>query len=88
LGCEGTPVTVVTRPPRDGPGRPFAEYYTQTPTHLWIYDLDRETLEEIAMEANHQFKEHGGKEFVVSPCLNDDDNWCDTVGNWINKWAK
>jgi len=24
---------------RDGPGRPFEEYYTQTPTHLWIYDL-------------------------------------------------
>ena len=33
---------------RDGPGRPFEEYYTQTPTHLWIYDLDRETLTEIA----------------------------------------
>jgi len=46
-----------------------------------------ETLEEIAMEANHQFKEHGGKEFMAIPCLNDDDNWCDTVGNWINDWA-
>jgi len=33
---------------RDGPGRPFEEYYTQTPTHLWLYDLDRETLTEIA----------------------------------------
>ncbi len=33
---------------RDGPGRPFAEYYSQTPTHLWLYDLDRETLTEIA----------------------------------------
>ena len=33
---------------RDGPGRPFAEYYHQTPTHLWIYDLDRDTLTEIA----------------------------------------
>src|SRR4030095_7017322 len=29
---------------RDGPGRPFEEYYTQTPTHLWTYALDRETL--------------------------------------------
>lgn len=47
-----------------------------------------ETLEEIAMEANDQFKEHGGKEFLAIPCLNDDDNWCDTVGNWINNWAK
>jgi hypothetical protein len=34
-------------PRRDGPGRPFAEYYTQTPTHLWIHDLDSGSLEEI-----------------------------------------
>jgi len=33
---------------RDGPGRPFEEYYTQTPTHLWLFDLERETLTEIA----------------------------------------
>jgi TolB protein len=33
---------------RDGPGRPFEEYYTQTPTHLWLYDLERETLTELA----------------------------------------
>lgn len=35
-------------PRRDGPGRPFEEYYTQTPTHLWIYDLDSKALTEIA----------------------------------------
>jgi len=35
-------------PRRDGPGRPFEEYYTQTPTHLWIHDLDSGALEEIA----------------------------------------
>jgi len=33
---------------RDGPGRPFAEYYHKTPTHLWLHDLDRGTLAEIA----------------------------------------
>ena len=33
---------------RDGPGRPFDQYYTQTPTHLWLYDLDRKSLTEIA----------------------------------------
>ncbi len=33
---------------RDGPGRSFDEYYTQTPTHLWIHDLDRDSLTEIA----------------------------------------
>jgi TolB protein len=35
-------------PRRDGPGRPFSEYYTQTPTHLWIYDLESAALDEIA----------------------------------------
>jgi TolB protein len=34
---------------RDGPGRPFDVYYTQTPTHIWIYDLEKESLTEIAM---------------------------------------
>ena len=33
---------------RDGPGRPFEEFYTQTPTHLWIYDLEKDSLTEIA----------------------------------------
>jgi Tol biopolymer transport system component len=33
---------------RDGPGKPFEEYYTQTPTHLWVYDLDKKDLKEIA----------------------------------------
>nr|WP_294933595.1 ferrochelatase [uncultured Flavobacterium sp.] len=47
-----------------------------------------ETLEEIAMEADHQFKEHGGENFLAIPCLNDDDNWMDTIAKWINDWAK
>jgi TolB protein len=34
-------------PRRDGPGRPFDEYYTQTPTHLWVHDLENGSLEEI-----------------------------------------
>jgi ferrochelatase len=46
-----------------------------------------ETLEEIAMEANHQFKEHGGEDFLAIPCMNDDDEWCGTVSRWINDWA-
>jgi len=33
---------------RDGPGRPFDQYYHKTPTRLWLYDLDRDTLTEIA----------------------------------------
>lgn len=34
-------------PRRDGPGRPFDEYYTQTPTHLWVHDLQTGSLDEI-----------------------------------------
>ena len=34
-------------PRRDGPGHPFETYYTQTPTHLWIHDLEAGSLEEI-----------------------------------------
>ena len=45
-----------------------------------------ETLEEIAMEAKHQFKEHGGEEFLAIPCMNDGDEWCATVADWIKEW--
>lgn len=37
-------------PRRDGPGKPFEEYYTQTPTHIWAYDLDTGALEELATQ--------------------------------------
>jgi protoporphyrin/coproporphyrin ferrochelatase len=43
-----------------------------------------ETLEEIAMEADEQFKENGGKNFLAIPCLNDEDAWCQLVAKWIN----
>jgi hypothetical protein len=29
------------------------------------------------MEANHEFKVHGGEESCI-PCLNDSDEWCKT----------
>lgn len=46
---DGRRVLLLSMEPRhDGPGRPFEEYYTQTPTHLWIYDLDSGELQEIA----------------------------------------
>ena len=47
-----------------------------------------ETLEEIAMEANHEFKVHGGQEFMAIPCLNDEEEWCALVANWINNFKK
>lgn len=45
---DGRILLLSMEPRRDGPGRPFDEYYTQTPTHLWIHDLDSGSLEEIA----------------------------------------
>jgi hypothetical protein len=35
-------------PRRDGPGKPFDQYYHRTPTHLWIHDLASGSLTEIA----------------------------------------
>jgi ferrochelatase len=46
-----------------------------------------ETLEEIAMRANEDFKEHGGENFLAVPCLNDNDEWVDVVAGWINEWV-
>ena len=40
------------------------------------------------MRAKEDFEENGGEDFLAIPCLNDDDEWCQTVGNWINDWAK
>ena len=34
-------------PRRDGPGKPFEVYYTQTPTHIWVHDLITGSLEEL-----------------------------------------
>ncbi|MGZ3774325.1 MAG: ferrochelatase [Pseudobdellovibrionaceae bacterium] len=34
-----------------------------------------ETLEEIGMEGQALFKENGGKEFILVPCLNERENW-------------
>ncbi|WP_309607544.1 ferrochelatase [Flavobacterium sp.] len=45
-----------------------------------------ETLEEIAMEANHEFKVHGGEEFMAIPCLNDEDAWCELVASWVEEF--
>lgn len=47
-----------------------------------------ETLEEIAMRANEEFIENGGKEFLAVPCLNDEDPWCEVVANWVKDWSK
>jgi Tol biopolymer transport system component len=40
-------VLLSMEPRRDGPSRPFSQYYSQTPTHLWIHDLESGALVEI-----------------------------------------
>lgn len=45
-----------------------------------------ETLEEIAMEGKEIFEEVNGKEYLTIPCLNDQDDWCDLLGDWIEDW--
>ena len=46
-----------------------------------------ETLEEIAMEANEEFKHNGGEEFHAIPCLNDGDEWIEVLSSWLNDWV-
>lgn len=45
-----------------------------------------ETLEEIAMEGKHQFLDAGGKNYKHIPCLNDNQEWVNTVCKWITDW--
>jgi WD40-like Beta Propeller Repeat len=35
---------------KDGPGRPFDKFYAETRTHLWLYDFERASLQEIGAE--------------------------------------
>ena len=45
-----------------------------------------ETLEEIAMEGEHQFKTGGGKTYKHIPCMNENDDWVDVMVDWIDNW--
>lgn len=47
-----------------------------------------ETLEEIAMEGKEEFLESGGEEFHTIPCINDNDDWVDTIAGWIADFKK
>lgn len=47
-----------------------------------------ETLEEIAMEGEHQFLQAGGEAFRHIPCLNDWGPWVDLMAKWIDRWAE
>ncbi|MEX2286095.1 MAG: serine/threonine protein kinase [Planctomycetaceae bacterium] len=48
LFSDGRRVVFLSMEPRrDGPGKPFDEYYTQTPTHIWVHDLQSGSLDEL-----------------------------------------
>lgn len=45
-----------------------------------------ETLEEIAIEGKREFLNEGGVQFKHIPCLNENDEWVDTMCNWVKEW--
>ena len=45
-----------------------------------------ETLEELNMELRKEFLENGGEDFYFLSCLNDNDDWANTLNLWINQW--
>ena len=47
-----------------------------------------ETLEEIAMEGEEEFKEAGGKSYKHIPCLNDREDWVKLMAKWIEDWEQ
>ena len=47
-----------------------------------------ETLEEIAMEGEEEFKEAGGESYKHIPCLNDRDDWVGLMAKWIADWEE
>lgn len=47
-----------------------------------------ETLEEIGMEAAESFKENGGEHFLSIPCLNNREDWVQTLTSWVEEFEK
>ena len=47
-----------------------------------------ETLEEIAMEGEEEFKEAGGEHYKHISCLNDRDDWVALMARWIADWEE
>ncbi|WP_312556785.1 ferrochelatase [Empedobacter brevis] len=45
-----------------------------------------ETLEEISMEGKEEFLKAGGEQFTYIPCLNDRQDWINTLVKWLNGW--
>ena len=65
--------------PRRRPWQPFEEYYTKTPTHLWIHDLATGNLQksarEIAWPARHAGPAAGRRPILIQ------------VVRWVDKYT-
>lgn len=46
-----------------------------------------ETIDELNREAKEEFLEAGGEDFTFIPCLNDRQDWAETVAQWIENWT-
>lgn len=47
-----------------------------------------ETLEEMAVEGKEIFLHNGGEAFTLIPCMNLHPNWVNTLGSWVEDFAK
>ena len=45
-----------------------------------------ETLEEIAIEGKKDFLANGGESYKYIPCINENEDWVNTMVNWIDNW--
>ena len=46
-----------------------------------------ETIEELGMRGAESFRESGGEEFTLVPCLNDAPDWVATIASWARRMA-
>jgi ferrochelatase len=42
-----------------------------------------ETLEEIGLDNQELFHEHGGKDYLLAPCPNADPEWVQGFADWL-----
>ena len=47
-----------------------------------------ETLEEIGMEGKKEFYEAGGEKYIQIPCLNDSDEWIETLETYCRQYLE
>ena len=46
-----------------------------------------ETLEEIGIRGRETFRDAGGEELILIPCLNEHSLWVEALEKWIQRWV-